>query len=370
MAASPIRQRTPASKPPASKHGQRLEGWKQIAAYLKRDVRTVQRWEKTEQFPVRRQMHRKLGSVLAFKDEVDRWIDHRCSLQNEKASTANLHAYELYLKGRQLFHQFRRTNFERARDIFARAIEVDPEFAAAHAGFADCCSYLYLYWAATRENLEAADAASRKAVQLAPKLAEAHASRGVALSTLRNYPEAEKQFRVAIRLDPGLYEAHYFYGRACLAQGMYKEAIEPFETATSVRPEDYQAPCFLGLAYTGLGDKAKAAAAYARAIEVAKQQLSVNPGDVRALYMGAIAWARIDRRKEALAWAAKALALDSEDSAVLYNVACLYAVLHRTGEALSCLKRVVRSGWRKEWIKNDPDLNSLHDHPEFQRLLS
>jgi adenylate cyclase len=137
-----------------------------------------------------------------------------------------------------------------------------------------------------------------------------------------------------------------------------------------VQPEDYQALGFLGAAYTGLGHKAKAAAAYARSIEVAKQQLSVNPGDVRALYMGAIAWARIGRRKEALAWAAKALALDAEDSAVLYNLACLYAVLHRTDEALNCLRRVVRSGWRKEWIKNDPDLNSLRKNAEFQRLLA
>ena len=367
MAASRIHPRR--ENPPSSERGEPLEGWKQIAAYLKRDVRTVQRWERTEQFPVRRQMHRKLASVLAFKDELDRWMDQRCSLQSKKATTTSLHAHELYLKGRQLFHQFRRKNFECAREMFARAIEVDPEFAAAHAGFADCCSYLYLYWEATRENLEAADSASRKAVELAPKLAEAHASRGVALSTLRNYPDAEKEFRVAIRIDPGLYEAHYFYGRACLAQGKYKEAIEPFESAAAVR-EDYQALVFLGAAYTGLGDKANAAAAYERAIEVAKKQLSLNPGDVRALYLGAVSWARIGRRKEALAWAAKALALDSEDSAVLYNVACLNAVLNRTEEALNCLRRVVRSGWRKEWIKNDPDLNSLRDNPEFQRLLS
>ena len=137
-----------------------------------------------------------------------------------------------------------------------------------------------------------------------------------------------------------------------------------------MRPEDYQSPVFLGAAYTGLGHNSKAAAAYARSIEVAKQQLSVNPGDVRALYLGAVAWARIGRRKEALAWAAKALALDSDDSAVLYNVACIYAVLHRSKEALNCLRRVVRSGWRKEWIKNDPDLNPLRDNPEFQRLLA
>ena len=160
----------------------------QIAAYLNRDVRTVQHWERREQFPVRRQIHCKLGSVLAFKDELDRWMDQRCSLQSEKAGATNLHAYELYFKGRQVFHQFRRKNFERVREMFARAIELDSEFAAAHAGFADCCSYLYLYWEATRENLEAADSASRNAVELAPKLAEAHASRGMALSTLRNYP--------------------------------------------------------------------------------------------------------------------------------------------------------------------------------------
>jgi adenylate cyclase len=354
---------------PAPERRQRLEGWKQIAAYLNRDVRTVQRWERREQCPVRRLMHRKLGSVLAFKGELDRWMDQRCSLQSKKAGTASLPAYELYLEGRQLLHQFRRKNFERAREMFARAIEVDPEFATAHAGFANCCSYLYLYWEATRENLEAADSASRKAVELAPKLAEAHASRGVALSTLRNYPGAEKEFRAAIRLDPGLYEAHYFFGRACLAQGKYKEAIEPFESAAAVRSDDYQALTFAGLAYSGLGRKDKAAAVYRRAIEAARQQLSVNPGDVRALYLGAVAWARIGRRKEALAWASKALALDSEDSAVLYNVACLYAVLHRTDEALDCLRKVVRSGWRKEWIKNDPDLNSLRDNPEFQRLL-
>ena len=115
---------------------------------------------------------------------------------------------------------------------------------------------------------------------------------------------------------------------------------------------------------------ALAAAANARAIEVAQQQLAVNPGDVRALYLGAVYWARIGHRKKALAWAAKALALDSKDSAVLYNVGCLYAVLHRSKEALKCLRKVVRSGWRKEWIKNDPDLSSLREKPEFHRLLA
>ncbi len=368
FASAPIHKRK-TNLPPSEPEG-RLDGWKQIAEYLKRDVRTVQRWERNEKFPVRRQMHRKLGSVLAFKNELDRWRDQRCSLLSPKTLTANAHAYELYLRGLQLFHQFRRKNFERAREMFAQALELDPQFAAAHAGFANCCSYLYLYWKPTRENLAAADSASRKAVGLAPKLAEAHASRGVALSTLQNYPQAEKEFRAAIRLDPHLYEAHYFCGRACLAQGKYKEAIEPFKSAAGVRPDDYQALGFLGSAYAGLGHKFKATAAYTRATQVARQHLSINPGDLRSLYLGAVYCARIGRGKQALAWATKALALDSQDSAVLYNVACLYALLHRTEDALNCLRKVVRSGWRKEWIRNDPDLNSLRNNPEFQRLLS
>jgi len=100
-------------------------------------------------------------------------------------------------------------------------------------------------------------------------------------------------------------------------------------------------------------------------VELAKQQLAVNPGDARALYLGAVSLARLGHRKTALAWASRALALDGQDSAVLYNVACLYAVLHRTKDAVRCLKKVVRSGWRKEWIKNDPDWSSLRNTKEI-----
>jgi len=85
-------------------------------------------------------------------------------------------------------------------------------------------------------------------------------------------------------------------------------------------------------------------------------------------------WARFRGRESAAerkpSQGPKALALDSRDSAVLYNVACLYAVLRRSEEALKCLRKVVRSGWRKEWINHDPDLSSLRGNAEFQRLLA
>jgi adenylate cyclase len=192
----------------------------------------------------------------------------------------------------------------------------------------------------------------------------------VALSTLRNYPEAEAAFRIAIDIDPDFFEAHYFQGRAFLAQGRYKEAIASLRAACKVRAEDYQAPVLLGLAYTGLSRRDAASRAYTRALEVVRQQLSVSPGDVRALYLGAGCLARIGQRRAALAWAARALDLDGKDSAVLYNVGCIYAVLGRPADALRCLKKVVRSGWRKEWIKHDPDWTALHGMKEFVALVS
>jgi TolB-like protein len=55
----------------------RLDSWKEIAAYLRRGARTVQRWERLEGLPVRRLYHEKLGSVYAFKHEIDAWFSRR-----------------------------------------------------------------------------------------------------------------------------------------------------------------------------------------------------------------------------------------------------------------------------------------------------
>ncbi len=70
----------PSSDPPTSSGPvpeDRLDSWKEIAAYLKRDVTTVQRWEKREAMPVRRHVHDKLGSVYAFRSELDVWARTR-----------------------------------------------------------------------------------------------------------------------------------------------------------------------------------------------------------------------------------------------------------------------------------------------------
>ncbi len=61
---------------------ERLDSWKEIAAYLRRDVRTVQRWEKSEGLPVRRHLHDTLGSIYAYRHELDAWREGRQPLAN------------------------------------------------------------------------------------------------------------------------------------------------------------------------------------------------------------------------------------------------------------------------------------------------
>ena len=65
------------TSPPAERSEVRLDSWKEIAAYLDRDVTTVQRWEKREGMPVYRHQHDRVGSVYAFRSELDAWARSR-----------------------------------------------------------------------------------------------------------------------------------------------------------------------------------------------------------------------------------------------------------------------------------------------------
>lgn len=73
--ASPVRHAT--RYPPPEDRAARLEGWKAIAGYLGRDVRTVQRWERSEALPVHRLEHHKQATAFALRDELDEWLRRR-----------------------------------------------------------------------------------------------------------------------------------------------------------------------------------------------------------------------------------------------------------------------------------------------------
>jgi adenylate cyclase len=192
----------------------------------------------------------------------------------------------------------------------------------------------------------------------------------VALSTAKKYAEARQEFETALGLDPKLFEARYFYARACMAEGRLADAARLYEEAARLRPEDYQAALLGAGVLVGLGRKDEAEAASRRGIKAAEEHLRLYPDAARALYLGALAWCRLGNREKALEWGRRALAVDPDESMTLYNVACLYALLGQTEEAIEALTRCVERGFmNKSWIENDTDFNSLQSHPRFQALL-
>jgi adenylate cyclase len=321
---------------------------------------------------------RQLEDVFAIQDEIAGNIvralrvvlgeDEKRAL--EKTPTENVEAYEYYLRGRQVQHQARRATLQYARRMFDRAIELDPSFARAHAGVADCCSFLYMYWDSSNANLEAADASSQRALALDPGSAEAHTSRGVALTLRQDYEAAHREFETALKLNPKLYEAHYFYARACLTEGKYDEALSHYRDAWRSRPEDHQAILLSMDALAKLGREKEVEEAARLGLKLADAHLELNPDDARAWYLSAAALMRLRRGDEALERARRASAIDPEDAGVLYNVACCYSLAGKPDEAIDHLDKAIRNGFgQRTWLEYDSALDPIREDPRFEALL-
>src|SRR5260370_9402282 len=201
-----------------------------------------------------------------------------------------------------------------------------------------------MYGDSIEDNLNEAEAASRKALELDPELAEAHAAGGLAFALKKNFQKAQQECEEAIRLDPKLYEAYYFYGRTPFQIGNLVKAAELYEQAARLNPDDYQAVSLLVAVYHGLGREAEAAATEQRALQLTERHIEIHPDDPRALYLGAVSLVRMGDHVKGLDWARRALAIDPEETSILYNVACVYALTGRTEDAINCLLKLMHHG--------------------------
>lgn len=284
--------------------------------------------------------------------------------------TRNIEAWEFYLRGRRFFLQTRLRSLQFARDMFTRAIELDEDFAMAHAGLADVAALIATYYPAAKADLEDALEASRRALSLDPELAEAHSAHGAVLSVMGELPAAEAAFRRATELDPRLYEARYFHARACFQLGRFEEAVSLFREASAVR-EDYSASFFAAQSLEAMGEHDEARKAYGEALNVVERHMQFNPDDARAATMRSVALCRLGQVEEGLSWADRALAMDAEDAGVRYNAACLFAVAGKPDRALECLEEAMAVGFGNvRWLERDPDLDSLRGDPRFTSLMA
>ena len=321
---------------------------------------------------------RELTDIFAVQDEITQNIVGALEIRLLPAErraltgqpTADVEAYQHYLRGRQFFHRHNKRSYGVARRLFERACEVDPLFARALAAIADCDAFLYLYHV-SGVSLSAILATSARALELQPDLPEAHASRGLAFYVNGRFTEAEHEFETALRLDPNLFEAWYFYGRAKFVEGKMAKAAELFERAAEIQPDDFQAKSLLVNIYRSLDRPADSRAAAAEALRRAQRELERHPDNTRAAYLGGSMLAALGETERAREWLSRALAIEPDDLFTLYNVACGYAQLGDLDSAIELLERALPSALEetKAWLRHDSDLDPLREHPRFVELL-
>lgn len=317
--------------------------------------------------------------VFAIQDEIAKCIAESLletltpSEQSaiKTTSSTDVSAYEYYLRGRQFFKRFRKMDIEHARQMFRQAIEIDPQFALAWAGFADCMSFLIMYVdPQAGYRVEATDA-SKRALALNPDLAEAHASRGLALLVCEEFEAAEAEFQTAIELNPRLFEAYYYYARTQFHRGKIEESAELFKRAAEADPADYQSRCLRVQILRGMGRFDDAIAEAHETITVIEKHLEWHPDDARAHHLGAgtlIALGETDRAKR---WLERAIEIAPDDPVVMYNVACNLATLGEEDESLNYLEFAAKRGAiSSAWMSNDEDLASLRGHSRYKKLLA
>jgi Tol biopolymer transport system component/TolB-like protein/Flp pilus assembly protein TadD len=192
------------------------------------------------------QYDRRAADVLELQETLAREISEnlRLKLTGEerrrltKRYTESSEAYHLYIKARFFLNKRLTETIEQAAALFQQAINVDPAFAPAYVGLADCYPLLSLYGTLTPgEAYPQAKTAALRALEIDDQYTKAYNSLGVIkLFYEWDWAGAEEAFQKAIELNPGYPDAHQRYGMLLTAQGRFDEARAEFEKARDLDP--------------------------------------------------------------------------------------------------------------------------------------
>lgn len=320
---------------------------------------------------------RDLSDIFALQDEITKTIIDQLQvrlLDAETASTAttnNSDAYNLYLKGRKFFHMRAQKYIEDARQLFLEALQHDPDYARAYVGLAECEARLN-DWYGTQYAPEDVIGMARRAVDLEPDLAEAHAALGLALQISGQNEAATESYQKALALDPLCYDAHQNFARFHRGQLDHARSAYHFVRALEIRPDDYRSPLILVADLEALGRLDERDRYLELGIKRAEEAVKNNPSNPDPFQLAAAVLAGIGRFEEARSYLDRAVAMDPDGILTNgYNVACTYALLGESERALDWLEKIYPGlgHVQRSWMHNDPDFDSLRKNPRFKRML-
>lgn len=319
----------------------------------------------------------KLDDIFDIQEQVAQQIVEALKLKlsfSEKVSltkrqTVNAQAYDLYLRGQDYLYQLTKRGVENAIQLFEKAIELDPRYAAAYAACSSAYGQMYQYFARDEKYRVRAQELSFKALMYDSNLPEAYTAMGLSYFLWGKLEEARASSRKAIELAPDDFIAHWTLGRIHFTNGEFEQAYDLFRRVTELKPtfvsgyEDLAQTCDV----LGRGDESRATRN--RVLELLPNYLLQNPDDSRARMIYAVELALIDKKDESLREGSKALEISGDDPMMLYNCACLHSRLGELQRAMEMLRQAVAKGHVNfGWMRHDPDLTPLRDNADFIAL--
>lgn len=310
--------------------------------------------------------------------------------------TADPEAYDLYLRGRYVRTRATRDRLEQALAYFREATERDPGFANAYSGLAETYVNLANFgYVSPTEGFGNANIAAEHAIQLNPRLAEAHASHAYVLASQRAFDRADSGFRRAIALNPNSPLGHHYYSLLLAMLGRTDDALEQNRRARELDPLFTPAATDYGIilcqrgelaasdsALTSalaleprfaltlywLGSVRAAEGAYPQAQQLLERAASASPEYPGVLGSLAYVYAREGRTHSADSLLA-VLKLRATSDRGRVNLAFANAALGSSDAAFTLLRQV---GWDVPSLigaRADPTLRSLRSDPRYAALI-
>jgi adenylate cyclase len=177
----------------------------------------------------------------------------------EKKPTENTEAYTFFLRGRELYREETETSLRQAISLFEKAIELDPKFARAYVGLAECHQWLANYGHEPYDiSLSIVKTSLERAIGLDPNLPEAHASLSEMFFNIDDLPDSEAEARKALELNPSLPETYAMLSELTALKGDQGEMVRQIETAYRLDPIRPRFIWLVGSAYFYAGREQEA----------------------------------------------------------------------------------------------------------------
>lgn len=246
-----------------------------------------------------------------------------------------------------------------AEQTYQRAIEAHPNSPYSY----NSLGTFYL----RRDQYDKAVQMFQKVIALAPEGYGAYVNLGATYVNMGRYADAVEPLKKSISIRPS-YAAYVNLGAANVGLNRFSDATTAFEEAIQLNPRQYLIWGNLGFARYYTGARAEAMTAYRKAIDLAGEELKVNPHDPDVLSNIANYYSVLGDRQPALNYLQQALQYGHNDKDILEDAASVYNHLGETGLALEWLGKAIQAGFPAIRIRDNPEFHNLENNPGYQQL--